>query len=136
MLEREIRPEEVRVDVVTDEERWALRYDSNSYTFTFVDSPKPLLRLVNMMFCLDDLLTGQRCVSRCPYKHLSVYDPQISLRQREMPVFGLVHDQVITGIIVRNRFGIGYAHQQIKEHGRMRSIGMGCSSITSPHRRL
>lgn len=28
----------------------------------------------------------------------------ISTGQREMPVFGLIHDQVVVGIIVRARF--------------------------------
>ncbi|KZT08784.1 uncharacterized protein LAESUDRAFT_697055 [Laetiporus sulphureus 93-53] len=60
VLEREIRPEEVHVEVTTMEERWALR-------------------LVNMITSLDSLVELGCC--------------------REMPVFGLVHGEVITGII-------------------------------------
>ncbi|TFK89878.1 hypothetical protein K466DRAFT_485860 [Polyporus arcularius HHB13444] len=60
VLEREIKPEAVTVDIKTAEERWALR-------------------LVNLLVSLQILLEQGRC--------------------REVPVFGLVHDQIVTGII-------------------------------------
>ncbi|RDX46764.1 hypothetical protein OH76DRAFT_1419997 [Lentinus brumalis] len=60
VLEREIKPEAVTVDIKTAEERWALR-------------------LVNLLVSLQMLLEQGRC--------------------REVPVFGLVHDQIVTGII-------------------------------------
>ncbi|EMD42251.1 hypothetical protein CERSUDRAFT_90860 [Gelatoporia subvermispora B] len=59
-LEREIRPEEVEVDIATLEEEWALK-------------------LVKMIACMQDLMTGGCC--------------------REMPVFGLIQGQMISGII-------------------------------------
>ncbi|KAF9469771.1 exonuclease V [Collybia nuda] len=59
-LEREIRLEELQVDISSNEERWALR-------------------LVNMLVCLKILLTEGKI--------------------REMPVFGIVQDQLIVGII-------------------------------------
>ncbi|KAF9015724.1 exonuclease V a 5' deoxyribonuclease-domain-containing protein [Cyathus striatus] len=59
-LEREIHPEEVKVTIATEEERWALR-------------------LVNMMHCLKEVaLEGFT---------------------REMPVFGLIEQEVVVGII-------------------------------------
>jgi len=61
-LEKEIRPVEVHVDIVTEEERWALR-------------------LVNLLSGIHSLLT-LGCT-------------------REMPVFGVVHDHIVVGIIVR-----------------------------------
>ncbi|CAL1694649.1 unnamed protein product [Somion occarium] len=60
VLEREIHPEPVAVDLVTGEDRWGLR-------------------LVNMITSLQTLLDGGRC--------------------REMPVFGILNGQIITGII-------------------------------------
>ncbi|KAH9923591.1 exonuclease V [Fomitopsis serialis] len=60
VLEREVRPEEVQIEITTQEERWGLR-------------------LVNMLACLDSLME--------------------SGLSREMPVFGIVHDQIVVGII-------------------------------------
>ncbi|OCH95731.1 hypothetical protein OBBRIDRAFT_830676 [Obba rivulosa] len=59
-LEREIRPEEVEVELATLEEEWALK-------------------LVKMLACLQDLVQLGYC--------------------REMPVFGVLYGQVISGII-------------------------------------
>ncbi|KAI0964135.1 hypothetical protein AcW1_001025 [Taiwanofungus camphoratus] len=59
-LEREIHPEEVKVDVTSEEERWGLR-------------------LVNMLASLTTLTEIGTC--------------------REMPVFGIIHDQIIVGVI-------------------------------------
>ncbi|CCL98155.1 uncharacterized protein FIBRA_00149 [Fibroporia radiculosa] len=59
-LEREVKPEEVQVEIITQEERWALR-------------------LVNMLASLDALIALGYC--------------------REIPVFGLVHGQIVVGII-------------------------------------
>ncbi|KAI0647988.1 exonuclease V [Trametes meyenii] len=60
VLEREVQPEAVSVDVTTQEERWGLR-------------------IINMLVSLGTLTESGIC--------------------REMPVFGIVHDQVVTGII-------------------------------------
>ncbi|EIW59588.1 uncharacterized protein TRAVEDRAFT_71603 [Trametes versicolor FP-101664 SS1] len=60
VLEREVQPDVVAVQVTTPEERWGLR-------------------LVNMLSSLHTLMTHGYC--------------------REMPVFGVVQDQVVTGII-------------------------------------
>ncbi|KAF5368532.1 hypothetical protein D9758_002158 [Tetrapyrgos nigripes] len=59
-LEQDIRPEEVTIDITTDEERWALR-------------------VLNMISSFDILV------------HLGY--------SREIPVFGIVRDQVIIGVI-------------------------------------
>ncbi|KAF9486478.1 hypothetical protein BDN70DRAFT_988033 [Pholiota conissans] len=58
-LEREIKYEELKVDITTEETRWALR-------------------LVNMIACLRGIMTGFT---------------------REMPVFGILHDEVVVGIM-------------------------------------
>ncbi|KAJ7597432.1 exonuclease V [Mycena floridula] len=60
-LEQDIRPIEVRVDITTPEEQWALR-------------------LVRMIGSLETLLGQISCA-------------------REIPVFGILHDQVVVGII-------------------------------------
>ncbi|KAI0657362.1 exonuclease V [Cubamyces menziesii] len=60
VLEREAQPEQVAVEITTQEERWALR-------------------LINMLAALQTLTELGYC--------------------REMPVFGIVHGQVVTGII-------------------------------------
>ncbi|KAI0826879.1 exonuclease V [Trametes gibbosa] len=60
VLEREVQPETVAVDITTQEERWGLR-------------------LINMLASLETLTEVGYC--------------------REMPVFGVVHGQVVTGII-------------------------------------
>ncbi|KAH9891706.1 exonuclease V [Cubamyces lactineus] len=60
VLEREMQPEQVAVEITTQEERWALR-------------------LINMLAGLQTLAELGYC--------------------REMPVFGIVHGQVVTGII-------------------------------------
>ncbi|KAI0335835.1 hypothetical protein GY45DRAFT_1316576 [Cubamyces sp. BRFM 1775] len=60
VLEREVQPEQVAVEITTQEERWALR-------------------LINMQAALQTLAELGYC--------------------REMPVFGMVHGQVVTGII-------------------------------------
>ncbi|KDR85679.1 hypothetical protein GALMADRAFT_234689 [Galerina marginata CBS 339.88] len=58
-LEREIKFEELEVEITTDETRWALR-------------------LVNMLACLKSMLAGLT---------------------REMPVFGILHGEVVVGIM-------------------------------------
>ncbi|KAF8204015.1 exonuclease V a 5' deoxyribonuclease-domain-containing protein [Pholiota molesta] len=58
-LEREVKFEELQVEITTDETRWALR-------------------LVNMIACLRGIMTGFT---------------------REMPVFGIIHDEVVVGIM-------------------------------------
>ncbi|OSD07150.1 hypothetical protein PYCCODRAFT_1402525 [Trametes coccinea BRFM310] len=60
VLEREVQPEVVPVEITTQEERWGLR-------------------LVNMLAALQTLTEVGYC--------------------REIPVFGVVHGQVVTGII-------------------------------------
>ncbi|KAH9854743.1 exonuclease V a 5' deoxyribonuclease-domain-containing protein [Lenzites betulinus] len=60
VLEREVQPETVAVEITTPEERWGLR-------------------LINMLASLQILTEVGYC--------------------REMPVFGVVQDQVVTGII-------------------------------------
>ncbi|KAL0951665.1 hypothetical protein HGRIS_008344 [Hohenbuehelia grisea] len=59
-LEREVKPVTTYVPVKTEEERWALR-------------------LVNMMFCFDNLISMGHT--------------------REMPVFGIIHGHIVVGII-------------------------------------
>ncbi|KAF8910084.1 exonuclease V a 5' deoxyribonuclease-domain-containing protein [Gymnopilus junonius] len=59
-LEREIKFDELKVDITTEETRWALR-------------------LVNMLACLQGVLDGFT---------------------REMPVFGILHGEVVVGIMV------------------------------------
>ncbi|PPQ99942.1 hypothetical protein CVT26_009297 [Gymnopilus dilepis] len=58
-LERELKFEELKVDITTEETRWALR-------------------LVNMLACLQGVVEGFT---------------------REMPVFGIIHGEVVVGIM-------------------------------------
>ena len=91
---------QVRVDVGSLEEYWATRYWS-SYT------PKPYhltgtrsdCRLINMLDCLLDLTKHKFCVGHlrllsCPFCG------RLTTSQREMPVFGILRDHTVLGIIV------------------------------------
>jgi exonuclease V len=100
VLEREIRPKEIRVEAVTDEERWALRYvrgcvccPAVAYFDVFP------FRLVNMLSGLHTLMSLGCTVSRFVIWQFFTFSD--NTHQREMPVFGVVHGQIVVGVIVR-----------------------------------
>ena len=57
------------------------------------------IRLVNMLACLKCMLVDGYTV--CHRLHVKNELSLILLIQREMPVFGIVHDEVLVGIVVR-----------------------------------
>lgn len=73
-LEREIRPEEIKVTVATEEERWGLRYANIPISLSHHVSSAP--RLINMIDCIDSLLL-LGCAVRAFL--LKVSEPHISL---------------------------------------------------------
>ncbi|KAF5366932.1 hypothetical protein D9757_010842 [Collybiopsis confluens] len=75
-LEREIQPEQVQVQISTEEERWGLRYIN---IFLHLYLANITYRIINMIDCVELLL-----LSGCA---------------REMPVFGIVKGNVVLGII-------------------------------------
>lgn len=90
--------EELQVKITTQEERWALRYGSTvivKHKSDLTFSPS----LVNMLACLKCLLAEGLTVSvsTLTYHDLS---PERDGYQREVPVFGIINDQVVVGIIV------------------------------------
>ncbi|KZT73292.1 hypothetical protein DAEQUDRAFT_684244 [Daedalea quercina L-15889] len=95
VLEREVMPEQVLVEITTPEERWGIR-------------------LVNMLACLQSLMQSGLC--------------------REMPVFGIVHDQIVLGIIdelVRKPALPSTPPPEQKRH-RGRPSGKGLNKRASP----
>ncbi|KAH9828673.1 exonuclease V a 5' deoxyribonuclease-domain-containing protein [Rhodofomes roseus] len=95
VLEREVRPEEVPVEITTSEERWGVR-------------------LVNMLASLDLLME--------------------SGLSREMPVFGIIHNQIVVGIIdelVRKPTPTPPAEQR-RRRGRPPGSGKGLNKRASP----
>jgi hypothetical protein len=61
VLEREVRPEEVKVDIATNEERWGLKYVVSALFMTSgVDHGA---RLLNLIACFESLLAEGMTVS-------------------------------------------------------------------------
>ncbi|KAM5535890.1 hypothetical protein V8D89_010508 [Ganoderma adspersum] len=96
VLERQIQPEAVKIEIKTNEERWGLR-------------------LVNMLTSLHTMMGLGRC--------------------REMPVFGLINDQIVTGIIdeiVRQPLPTSPISEDLPLRGTSRSPNKRPSSDSTP----
>lgn len=70
-----------------------------------------------MLDCLEDLAKHGFCVSYSEVIFQAPFDSDTS--QREMPVFGLTHDQVVSGIIVS---GSLYLRRLIPDKYRMKFL--------------
>jgi hypothetical protein len=79
VLEREVRPEEVKVDITTNEERWGLKYIVSALSFELISGANQRDRLLNLIACFESLLGEGMTVS---YPHWVLQNCPLSLAER------------------------------------------------------